>query len=172
MIWVDLGIVVVLTGMAIIGFRRGLVRQIVELVGLVLGLFLGLYLTAGLVEDYGGPLQNYRMTQPIVFMIIVGISIAISNVAGRIADEVVQVSFFGWFDQVGGALAGTIKGALWLSILITVALHVGLGTELENHLEDSALIGPITGLLPAAFDVVQAYAQDVPLRVPFDSAIR
>jgi membrane protein required for colicin V production len=172
MIWVDLGIVVILTGMAIVGFRRGLVRQIVELVGLVLGLFLGLYLTAGLVEDYAGPLQNYRVTQPVVFMLIVGISIAVSNVAGRIADEVVQVSFFGWFDQVGGALAGTIKGALWLSILITVALHVGLGTELENQLEDSALIKPIAGLLPAAFDMVQAYAQDVPLRVPFDSAIR
>ena len=73
MIWVDLGIVVVLTGMAIVGFRRGLVRQIVELVGLILGLFLGLYLTAGLVEDYAGPLQDYRVTQPVVFMLIVGI---------------------------------------------------------------------------------------------------
>ncbi len=172
MIWVDLGIVVMLTGMAIIGFRRGLVRQLVELVGLVLGLFLGLYLTAGLVEDYGGPLQNYRVTQPIVFMVIVAISIAISNVAGRVADGVVQVSFFGWFDQVGGALAGTLKGALWLSILITVAMHVGMGTKVNNHLEDSALVKPIAGLLPAAFDMVQAYARDVPLRVPFDSAVR
>ena len=172
MIWVDLGIVVVLTLMAIVGFRRGLVRQVVELVGLILGLFLGLYLTAGLVEDYGGPLKNYRVTQPIVFMIIVGISIAVSNVAGRIASEVVQISFFGWFDQVGGALAGTIKGALWLSILITVALHMGLGHEVEAHLEDSTLVEPIVGLLPAAFNVVQAYARDVPLRVPFESAVR
>ena len=172
MLWVDLGIVVVLTLMAIVGFRRGLVRQIVELFGLVLGLFLGLYLTAGLVEDFGGPFRDYRLTQPVVFMLIVFLTIAVANVAGRVASEVVQVSFFGWFDQVGGALAGTVKGALWLSILITVILHMGLDPTVENHLEDSTLVEPIAGLLPAAFEVVQGYSQDTALRVPFDSAVR
>jgi len=172
MIWVDLGIVVVLTLTAIIGYRRGLVRQIVELFGLVLGLFLGLYLTAGLVEDFGGPFKNYRLTQPMVFMLIVAATIAVSSVAGRVASEVVTVSFFGWFDQIGGALAGTVKGALWLSILITVVMHMGLSPQVENHMSDSALIEPIAGLLPAAFDVVQAYAENTTLKVPFDSAVR
>ena len=172
MSWVDLGIVVVLVLMAIMGFRRGLVRQIVELFGLVLGLFLGLYLTAGLVEDYGGPFKNYRLTQPIVFMLIVGATIAVSAVAGRVASEVVQVSFFGWFDQVGGAVAGTVKGALWLSILITVIFHMQLSPTLEDQMADSTLVEPIAGLLPAAFDVVQGYNESTILRVPFDSAVR
>jgi membrane protein required for colicin V production len=172
MIWIDLGIVVVLTLMAILGYRRGLVRQIVELFGLILGLFLGLYLTAGLVDDFGGPFKNYRLTQPVVFMLIVGATIAVSAVAGRVASEVVTVSFFGWFDQLGGAIAGTVKGALWLSVLITVVMHVGLSPKVESHLTDATLVKPIAGLLPAAFDVVQAYAENTPLRVPFDSAVR
>lgn len=172
MLWVDIGIVVVLVFSTVVGFKRGLVRQIVELLGLIGGVFMGLYLTAGLVEDYGGPLRDFRMTPPLVFLAIVGLSLLVAQVVGRVANEIMQVTFFGWFDQVGGAAAGLLKGALWLSILITVALHLNMSGTLRRQLDESTLARPVAAILPAAFEVVRAYAADVPLREPFESAVR
>lgn len=170
--WMDLVIIALMMLTAMIGFKRGLLRQVVELVGLVFGVFLALYLTGGLVETYTGPASQWRVTPPLVFLGIVGISMLVSQVAGRVASEIMQVTFFGWFDQVGGAMAGAAKGALWLSILITVVLHMNLGPKVTAQVEDSALAPPLAKLLPAAFDVVESYAADVRLRAPFNTAIQ
>ena len=172
MAWVDLAFVSVLAITAMIGFRRGLLRQVVELVGLVFGVFLALYLTGGLVETYTGPASQWRITPPIIFMAIVGIAMLVAQVAGRVASEIMQVTFFGWFDQFGGALAGVAKGALWLSIVISVVLHMQMGPNVTAQVEDSTLGPPLAKLLPAAFDVVESYAADVRLREPFNAAIQ
>ena len=97
--WVDIGIVAALLGCAIFGYRRGLVHQLVELLGLVGGVLLALYLTGGLVANYAKPLAAYRITYPVVFLAIVGVSLLVSQVVGRITGEVMEVTFFGWFDQ-------------------------------------------------------------------------
>ena len=170
--WVDLLIVGFMAVTAMVGFRRGLLRQVVELVGLVFGVFLALYLTGGLVETYTGPASSWRVTPPVVFLAIVGLSMLVAQVAGRVATEIIHVTFFGWFDQFGGALAGAARGALWLSILITVVLHMNIGPKVNAQVEGSTLGPPLAKLLPAAFDVVESYASDVRLREPFNAAIQ
>lgn len=170
--WVDFGIVVIMAITAVVGFRRGLLRQIVELVGLMFGVFLALYLTGGVVENYTGAASEWRITPPVVFMSIVGLTMLVAQVVGRVASEILQVTLFGWFDQIGGAIAGTAKGALWLSILITVILHMDISRGVNDTVRDSTLAPPLAKLLPAAFEMVEAYARDVPLREPFRSATR
>jgi uncharacterized membrane protein required for colicin V production len=166
--WVDIGIVAVLLGCAIFGYRRGLVLQMVELIGLIAGVLLALYLTGGLVANYAKPLAAYRVTYPIVFLTIVAVTLLVAEVIGRVAGEVAQVTFFGPFDHVGGAIAGLFKGVLWLSIIITIAFHLNLGSKVDDHLRKSNLAGPISAILPAAFQVVKNYAHDAPLREPFN----
>ncbi|UCE03296.1 MAG: CvpA family protein [Candidatus Latescibacterota bacterium] len=170
--WVDLLIVVAMAAMAMIGFRRGLLRQLVELAGLIFGVFLALYLTGGVVENYTGPAAEWRITPPLVFIGIVGLAMLLAQVIGRIVSEILQVAIFGWFDQVGGALAGAAKGALWLSIVITVILHMDISRGVNDTVRNSTLAPPLAKLLPAAFEMVEAYARDVPLREPFRSATR
>jgi uncharacterized membrane protein required for colicin V production len=170
--WVDYAIIGALAVAAVLGFRRGLLQQVVELAGLLFGIMLALYLTGGLVQDYAGPAAGWRITPPLVFMSIVGVSMLVAQVVGRIASEVVEVTFFGWFDQLGGALAGIGKGALWLSILITVVLHLDLNPQVNRQVSESKLGPPLVELLPAAFHVVQNYAKDVNLREPFQAATR
>jgi uncharacterized membrane protein required for colicin V production len=165
--WVDIGIAAVLLGCAIFGYRRGLVHQVVELLGLVGGVLLALYLTGGLVANYAKPLAAYRITYPIVFLAIVGVSLLVSQVIGRVAGEVMEVTFFGWFDQLGGAIAGFAKGTLWVSIWITIAFHLQVGGHVDTQLRKSSLAGPLSKMLPAAFSVVKSYARDAPLREPF-----
>ncbi len=168
--WVDLVVIAVLAVTSMVGFRRGLLRGVVELVGLTFGVFLALYLTGGFVETYTGPASQWRITPPLVFIGIVGIAMLIAQVAGRVASEIIQVTFFGWFDQFGGAMAGVAKGAMWLSIIITFVLHLNLGPNVTAQVEESTLGPPLAKLLPAAFDVVESYAADVRLRDPFDAA--
>lgn len=170
--WVDIGIATVLVGSAILGFRRGFVRQAVELLGLLTGVLLGLYLTGGLVESYMGPLANYSITYPVVFLLLVGVTLLVAQVVARVASEIVQVTFFGMFDQIAGAVAGTLKGALWLSIAITILMHVGAGKTVDDNLRRSSLAGPLSRLLPAAFQIVKSYADEAPLREPFRSEPR
>jgi uncharacterized membrane protein required for colicin V production len=165
--WVDIGIVAVLLGCAILGYRRGLMHQVVNLLGLVAGVLLALYLTGGLVGNYAKPLADYRITYPIVFLAIVGVSLLVSQVIGRITGEVMEVTFFGWFDNVGGAIAGFARGTLWVGILITIAFHLQIGGRVDTQLRKSSLAGPLSKMLPAAFAVVKSYAHDAPLREPF-----
>ncbi len=166
--WVDIGIVAVLLGCAIFGYKRGLVRQMVELIGLTTGVLLALYLTGGLVANYAKPLAAYRITYPVVFLTIVAVTLLVAEVIGKVAGEVAQVTFFGMFDQMGGAIAGLGKGTLWLAIIITIAFHLNLGQKVDDNLRRSNLAGPISGILPAAFQVVKNYAHDAPLREPFN----
>lgn len=168
--WVDIGIVALLLGCAVFGYKRGLVNQIVELAGLVTGVLLALYLTGGLVANYAKPLAEYRVTYPIVFLAIVGVVLLVSQVVGRIASEVMQVTFFGWLDQAGGAVAGLAKGMLWTSIWITVALHMNVSQTVDDNLRKSSLAGPMSNLLPAAFQMVKSYARNTPLEEPFQQA--
>ena len=172
MAWVDYAILGGLLLAAVFGFRRGLLRQVVELAGLVGGVLLALYLTGGLVQDYAGPAAQWRITPPLVFLTIVGVSLLVSQVIGKVAAEVVEVTLFGWFDQVGGALAGVGKGALWLSILITLVVHLNVSPGLNNELKESKLGPPLASLLPAAFEVVRSYAKGVDLEEPFQAATR
>ncbi len=172
MVWVDYVILAALLAAAVLGFRRGLLRQVVELAGLVFGVMLALSLTGGLVQDYAGAAAQWRVTPPLVFVTIVGVSMLVAQVVGRVASEVVQVTFFGWFDQVGGALAGLGKGALWLSITMTMLLHLDLNPQVNEKVTASRLGPPLVSILPAAFDIVQTYAKDVQLRQPFQSATR
>jgi uncharacterized membrane protein required for colicin V production len=165
--WVDIGIVAVLIGSAIFGWRRGLVQQGVELAGLLCGLLAALYLTGGLVANYAKPLAAYRITYPIVFLAIVGIALLVAQVVGRVAGEVMEVTLFGMFDQIGGALAGLVKGMVWLSICITIALHLQVTSGVDDQIRRSSLAGPLSRILPAAFEVVKSYAREAPLKEPF-----
>jgi len=165
--WIDIAIVAVLVGCAIFGYRRGLMHQIVELAGLLTGVGLALYLTGGLVANYVKPLAAYRATYPVVFLAIIGVTLLVAQVIGRITGEVMQVSFFGWFDQVGGAIAGIVKGALWVSIWITIAIHMHVSRKVDDNLRRSSLAGPLSDLLPAAFQLVKSYNKNVPIEEPF-----
>lgn len=165
--WVDIGIAAVLIGSAIFGYRRGLVLQMVELIGLTAGVLLALYLTGGLVANYAKPLAAYRVTYPVVFLIIVAVALLVAQVIGRVAGEVAQVTFFGMFDQIGGAAAGLAKGVLWLGIAITIAFHLNYSQKVDTQLRQSNLAGPLSRILPAAFDVVKNYAKGTPLEEPF-----
>jgi uncharacterized membrane protein required for colicin V production len=170
--WVDIGIVTVLVGSAILGFRRGFVRQAMELGGLILGVLLAIYLTGGLVANYAKPLAQYRLTYPVVFLGLVGVSLLLAQVVGRVAGEVMQVTFFGMFDHIGGAVAGVLKGAVWLSIWIAVVQHLQFNPTVDDTLRRSSLAGPLSRILPAAYDVVRQYAPDAPVRAPFQNGPR
>jgi uncharacterized membrane protein required for colicin V production len=165
--WVDIGIVAVLIGCAVFGFRRGFVNQAVELAGLLGGVVLALYLTGGLVENYAQPLSTHAVTYPLVFLAIVGVALLVAQVVGRVASEVMQVTFFGMFDQIGGAAAGLVKGMLWMSIAITIATHLGFGGRVDDQMQRSNFAGPLSQLLPAAYDMVKTHARNAPLREPF-----
>jgi len=165
--WVDIGIVAVLLGSAIFGYRRGLMLQFVELIGLTAGVLLALYLTGGLVANYIKPLAAYRITYPLVFLGIIAVSLLVAQVIGRVAGGVAQVTFFGMFDQLGGAVAGLAKGVLWMGIVTTIAFHLNYSQEADTHLRQSTLAGPLSRILPAAFEVVKSYAKGTPLQAPF-----
>ena len=170
--WVDLGILVVLVGSGVLGFRRGLVKQVLELAGLVGGILLALYLTGGLVDDYAGPLARYRVTYPVVFLGVVGLSLLVAQAVGRVTTEVMEVTFFGWFDRAGGAAAGVVKGALWLSIWITILQHANFGHVVNQNLRQSSLAAPLSRLLPAAYEVVRQYAPRARAHAPFHTEPR
>jgi len=165
--WLDIGILAVLAGSLFFGYRRGFVQQLVELTGLVAGVMLALYLTGALVTNYAKPLADYRVTYPVVFLLIVAVSLLVAQVVGRVAGEVAQITLFGPFDQLGGAIAGLGKGVLWLGITVSIVHHLDIGTRVDTELRKSSFAGPLSQIVPAAFDVLKTHAKDTKLSEPF-----
>jgi hypothetical protein len=100
-------------------------------------------------------------------LVIIAVSLLVAQVIARVAHEVAHVNFFGMFDQIGGALAGLARGTLWLGIVITITFHLNYSQQVDSHLRQSNLAGPLSRILPAAFDVVKSYAKGTTLQAPF-----
>lgn len=112
-------IVVIILGYCIIrGIFRGLVKEVASIIG-VLGGFYAAYTYYPLVAK---PLSKWIVDTGYLnilsFLIIFcGIFLVIS-ILGVIINYILKIAFLGWFDRFCGALFGTVKGILIVSVLL------------------------------------------------------
>jgi len=117
--WLDILILVVLGILTFWGLKQGLIKAVVLLLATVLAIVL-----AGIFQD---PLadaldfiDNESAANIIAFAILlVGIFI-VCYILGSIARRILQMTFLGWVDRLGGAFLGFLMGWLICSVMIAV----------------------------------------------------
>jgi membrane protein required for colicin V production len=121
--WLDYAVVGVLVLCILFGLWRGLVREVVSILGWVIA-FLAANLFAGpLGQALPSEIPTPELRLAIAFMAIFVCSLALTTLLGLLLSRMVKAVGLEGLDRTLGALFGTAKGVL---ILLVVALLAGL----------------------------------------------
>ncbi len=159
--WLDIILIVLLVIPTLIGLRRGLIKAVLSLAGLIIGVVLaGNFYQP--VSKLFGFINNQDVANILAFVLILVLVIVIATVLARLLKFAVSVVMLGWVDHVGGAVFGFLLGAIFLSaILATWVKFFGTGIVTESFFAGVLLdkFPMILALLPNDFDAVRDFFQ-------------
>lgn len=153
-LWIALAMLVVWT--TIEGFRHGIVRRVVELVGLILIFFFASALADALepvlVEEIG--LEGRVAFFAAWVVVILGGTLGVRLLA-VLAQKAVRLSITGWIDRLGGALLGAVFGVFLSSCALILITRVPAGREVERSVREEPLAEFVLEFAPSVYDAVR-----------------
>jgi membrane protein required for colicin V production len=110
-------------------FLRGLVRELFSLFGLIAGVLLAAWNYTRLAVPLAAFISNPAVANVVAFLLIaIGIMIA-ATIAGRLIHTTAHAIGLGFFNRLGGAAFGLLRGCLiGVSILMAISAFLP-GTE-------------------------------------------
>jgi membrane protein required for colicin V production len=152
---IDIIIILILVVFSISGLKRGLIRQVLDILGIILA-FIGAFYLAHYLARYLEESIELRYDMSLVISavaIFIGI-LVFFHVLGVLFKKTVEIAHLGSIDKIGGALLGVFKGVLLVSLLLVIALNIPLPDALKNEMRDRPLAVAIYPVLPSLFDFV------------------
>ncbi|HSQ38419.1 MAG TPA: CvpA family protein [Acidimicrobiia bacterium] len=146
---IDALLVALLIFLAVRGWFRGLVREAMDLVGLILGIVLAFRLgsTVGaLIEAMSGiSADAARLVGGLIVLVVTGIAAAL---VARVVEPRVRWPGLNLIDRAGGASLGLASGAFAAVVLLSLAVILPIPEAVSRQLDSSALTRFLTD--PAA----------------------
>jgi len=164
---IDIVILVILVFFFVSGMKRGLIRQVLDILGIIIAFIGAFYLARYLAAYFQQSIElNYSVSLVIAAVVIfIGI-LLLFHALGLLFQKVAEITIFGSVDRVGGGLFGAFKGVLLVSLLLVVALNIPLPEKTHRELRTRPLSSMIYPVLPSLFDLVFSHS---PSRIDFDS---
>ncbi|MYJ56008.1 MAG: CvpA family protein [Rhodothermaceae bacterium] len=156
MSWLDIVILLVLGVGLLVGARRGFVRQVFGLVGLLIAIALGY----SFMEGVGGWLEN-RVGLPVEYSPLAGFGLVFLGaqlffmIITRGVDRFIRnIVFIGTINRILGGAFGVVTACLALSLVLYVLASVGLPpSEVRG---DSALYEVVYQFFPQTWSLATA----------------
>ena len=98
------------------GLRKGLIRAVLSLVGLIIGVVLASHLYKPVANIFGF-ISNESVAYILAFLLILGLTMVAAMLLARLLKSVVSITMMGWVDNVGGAVLGFLSGFIFLSAI-------------------------------------------------------
>jgi membrane protein required for colicin V production len=157
--WLDILFLVLLFVPAFIGLRKGLIKAVLSLVGLIIGVVMAANLYEPVSKIFGF-FNNENAAKIVAFLLILTLVMVAAFFLARLLKSIISITMMGWVDNVGGALLGFLIGFIFLSaILATWVKLFGSGIVTESFMAQVMLdyFPLILGLLPASFDGIRDF---------------
>ena len=159
--WLDIIILISLVVSVFAGLRRGLVKSVLSLAGLIIGVVLAghLYKSVSGILTF---ISNEDAANIVAFILILVLVMMAAFFFARLLKSAIKVVMLNWVDRVGGTVFGLLVGAiLWGAILAAWVKSFGPGLVTESLLASVLLdIFPLVlGLLPGEFDSIRNFFQ-------------
>lgn len=159
MSWLDILIVVGLALSALAGFKKGLIKAVLTLAGLVVGVVLAGQFY-GLLSERLGFISNPAVAQVVAFAIIVMVVMMAAAITAVILKRTAEAVMLGWLNRLGGAVFGLVLGAiLWSAALVAWVKFMGPAQLILDSGMANFLLGifpVILKLLPGEFNQVRS----------------
>ena len=151
----DLVILIILAFFVFNGFRRGFLREIAGLVGVVIAFILAVRF----MNDFSGIISYYLGLSPRIAVIVTAVVIFILVlvtfvVLAKIIQKLMEMATLGWINRLFGSLFGLLKGIIIVSILALIISLVPGGQEFDREQRESALFDPMRKAGPIIFNGV------------------
>jgi membrane protein required for colicin V production len=134
------------------GIRRGLVRQLFEIAGLIAAFIGAYYAGYFLAQRFEG---STRISYPIVrffFSAVVFIIIALAfNLIGLVFRKIVSVTILNPIDRIGGAVFGALKGILFVSLVCVLVFSIPAAGGFKQKLEANRVAAVVHPVLPRVY---------------------
>jgi uncharacterized membrane protein required for colicin V production len=136
------------------GIRRGLVRQVFEVAGLIAAFIGAYYLGHAFAHRFEG---STRISYPIVrffFSAVVFIAVAlVFHLLGVLLQKIVSVTILGPVDRIGGALFGVVKGVLFVSLVCVLLFSIPAPSGLTARIKANRVAAAMHPVLPRVYNV-------------------
>src|SRR5258706_6465921 len=127
--WADYLILVLLMFSCIVGFMRGLLRELISLVTWVLAATLAWRL-AGLLEPHlGAALVGPGIRTWVARGLVFAAVLLIGTATGAIVSHFIRLSIFSGLDRMLGALFGALRAVVLLGVAAMLCQNAGLNAE-------------------------------------------
>ena len=149
--FIDYIILVILALFIIQGYRKGIIIGLATIAALIAGIYVAVhfsnYLDATLVEH----LHPSRKWLPILsFTITFLVVVILVILTAKLTEKLVDLVGMGFFNHLGGAALGLVKGVILISILIFIFTSIdSKGRWLkEKDRKASYFYGKVAGIFP------------------------
>jgi len=149
--YIDYIVLVILVLFLIQGYRKGIIIGLATIVALILGIYAAVhfsnYLDATLVEH----LHPSRKWLPILSFSITFILVVIAvMLVAKLTEKLVDVVGMGFFNRIGGAALGLVKGVILVSILFFIFNSVDTKGKwlTEKDKQGSYCYSQVAGVFP------------------------
>jgi len=145
----------VLAWFFIIGIKRGLIRQVLEVAGIIVAFLAAFYFAHVLAEWIEiKTAAAYRLSLAMAALaIFIGIIIGVHFI-GLGLKKLFGLTIMGVFDRVAGGLFGALKGVLIVSLVLSVIMILPVPDDIKDELREDPVTGAIYPVLPVMFDAV------------------
>ena len=160
--YIDIIIIVILLIAALIGLKKGFVRQLFGLAALFLGVFCAYHFSSfavGYIVKWFHPGEN--LTQILAFTITFLAVLLLIVFLGRLVEGLLRITALGLFNRILGLAFSVAKNALILSILIYLLEALdALWSFLPREIcEASLLYGPLSDWAATLFPYLKGLAE-------------
>jgi membrane protein required for colicin V production len=150
-----------LAGLMVRGWTRGLVREALDLVGLVFGVWIALWLSRPLgeflTERFGVSPEFAGILAGVVLFVLFGVALA---VAARYLTKVMTLPGLNTANRIGGAAVAVGWGVILILVILNVALALPLPESWDQAIEDSSVAQAIVGPEALPQEVFETFASD------------
>ncbi|MBC8423516.1 CvpA family protein [bacterium] len=153
--WLTIATLALLFVFAIAGWRAGLIRRVLEFVGMLASVLLAsrfgfvaaewLQETTGLDDRYAGPVG---------WLLVFAVLLVVTKLLAWALAKALRVSILGWVDRWGGALLGMLMGVLVCSVLLMLVCRVSGDGDLADQVRKDPVIRLVHGAAPALYALV------------------
>jgi uncharacterized membrane protein required for colicin V production len=137
------------------GLRRGLVRQLFEIVGLVAAFICAYYVGHSIAGRYDGTVKFSHSFLSVAASVVVFLVIVVAfHFIGLLLGKIVSVTILGPVDKIGGGLFGALKGVLFVSLLCVLCFSLPFPGAFKEKLKADPVAARIHPILPRLYESV------------------
>lgn len=140
------------------GFKRGLVFELISIVGLIIAIY-GAFKFSNMAESY--LLENAKDIEKFVpllsFIIVFLIILLVIMLMGKIMEKLIKFTGLGIFNKLAGVAFGTVKAALIVGILTGLLLRFEPTLKIisDETKQNSVLYQPVMSLVQTCKPILQ-----------------